>query len=296
MDGQHGGLRRRPRRDEATAVALSVARAAKPERYDLLLVTQADGATATFPHWITVSDPLALRLTRQPDGQVTARIVNRSDKPFTGAVTFTVPKGMTLDATRRPFTIGAWAATEVSVQLSGLEPLQAPVHLLAEVKAGSATAQSSLMLYPPAPEWPFRAGTPRAKAVRTGGSAGRPGDAKAYSDHAVMDTKDPYDGKSCIRLDPHPEAGKAVFLRPIVQSINGGHKYHVKVAIRKTEDADVAYAQIHDHRLSGGTAGKWTLLEADITVAKTQGDISVQLVNESRHPVWFDALSVERVD
>ncbi len=79
--------------------------------------------------------------------------------------------------------------------------------------------------------------------------------------------------KASIRPDPHPEAGKALYLRPIVESLDGGHKYHVKVAIRKTEDADAAYAQIHELQLSGGAAGKWTLLEGNITIPKTQGYI-----------------------
>jgi len=260
-------------------------------RYDLTLVTEAEGAVATFPHWISATDALWIRLTRQPDGTVLAVIFNRSDQPQSGQLVFSAPTMLTLDTPRQTFSVAPWGKTEARVNVSGLESLPAPAHLTAVATAGKATATRSLMLYVPAPNGDFEA---------DGGGEGHPdwwycwgeGYRKNTSRNAVLDAVNPHAGKYCLRLDPNPEAGKEVYLLPIVSAIAGGHRYKLSVAVRKTADDDALSIHCAGKTLTGGVAGQWTVLETTFDVPATAGSINLTLNNRSRHPVWFDSLHI----
>ena len=299
--GNHADFDIAPGETRQVPVSLSLPAGATPNRYDLTLVTEAEGATATYPHWVSATDALWIRLFRQADGMVLATIFNRSDQPRSGAISFTAPSGITLDFPRQPFTVEPWGQTAVRVKVTGLEPLQAPAHLLATASAGAVTAQRSLMLYVPAPNGEFEADA---------GGEGHPdwwycwgdvanngtGLTKNCSRNAVLDTNNPYTGKTCVRLDPNPEAGKQVYLQPIVSALAGGHRYRLRVAVRKTDDDDALYIRCGGKLLTGGVAGKWTVLETTFDQPPTAGSIDIILGNRSRHPVWFDALSITPVE
>ena len=277
-------------------VSLSVPSGAAPGRYDLTLLAEADGAKGDLPHWVTVTDPLWVRLVRQPDGSVLATVFNRSDKPCDGTIQWTPPQGVTLDKTGTPFRVEPWAQTELRVKLAGMEPLLAPVHLLAIAKSGTGrralSAGRSLMLYPPAPNGDFEndsAGDGRPDWWYCWGT----GDSRECNGNVLLDEKGPYQGKRCVRLDPHPQAGKEVYLRPIVHAISGGRRYRVRIAMKKTAAGDDAFASVMGRTLSADRAGEWVLLETAIDVPQGTGGVSISLHNRSRNPVWFDALSIE---
>ena len=281
-----------PGETKTVPVSLTLPVNAPHNRYDLTLVTAAGGATATFPHWVSATDALWVRLIRQPDDTVIAAIDNRSDRALAGNIVFTAPDGVTLDTPKQPFSIAPWGQARVKVKVSCLELLQAPMHLLAVATADKETAQRSLMLYVPAPNGNFESDA---------GGEGHPDwwfcyaegkNKRNYNRNAVLDASNPYEGKRCMRLDPNPETGKEIYLAPIVSGITGSHRYRIRVAVRKTDDADVLFVECPGNRLTG----KWTVLEAVFDIPPTSGSATITLHNQSRHPVWFDALSITRVD
>lgn len=279
-----------PGETKSAPVTLTLPANAAPNRYDLTLITEADGAKGEYPHWVTASSALWVRLTRDAKGPVKATVFNRSDKPLIGTLTFTLPKGVTVDKAAQPFTAPAWGKTELTVTLKGLEPLQEPVHLVATATAGKETTRRSLMLYPPAPNGQFEndsAGDNHPDYWFVWGT----GDERKFNAQATLDTKAPYLGKSCLRLGPHPEPGKFVWVNPIVSTFEVGKKYHVCVAVRTSTDDDKPYIQVNTLRLSGGVPDKWTLLQGTFTC--TSSNAHIQLCNTGRNPVWFDALTIE---
>lgn len=291
--GTAGTVELQPGETKSAPVSLTLPVNTVPNRYDLTLVTEADGAKGEYPHWVTATSALWVRLTRDPKGPIKAVVFNRSDKPLTGALAFTAPKGTTVDSPKLPFTAPAWGKTEVTVTVRGLEPLQIPMHLLAAATAGTETTARSLMLYPPAPNGQFEndsAGDSHPDFWFIWGT----GDERKFNDRGVLDTKEPYLGKTSLRLDPHPEPGKALWAMPIVSTFEVGKKYRVCVAVRTTADEDKPYVQVNTLRLSGGAPGKWTLLQGVFTCTSQNGPI--QLVNPSRNPVWFDGLTIEPVE
>ncbi|MHB9129588.1 MAG: DUF6259 domain-containing protein [Armatimonadota bacterium] len=282
-----------PGETKSAHVSLALPANAAPNRYDLTLITEADGAKGEYPHWVTATTALWVRLVREANGPVTATVFNRSDKPLTGTLTFTAPKGVLVDKPTQPFTVPAWGKAALTVTVRGLEPLQAPVHLLAIATAGKETTKRSLMLYPPAPNGQFdadSAGDNHPDYWFVWGT----GDERKFNNLASLDTEAPCLGRSSLKLNPHPEPGKQLWVNPIVSTLDVGKKYRVSVAIRTTSENDKPFVQVGPLRLTGGAPGKWTLLQGVFTC--TSNNAHIQLCNTGQNPVWFDALTIEPVE
>jgi hypothetical protein len=288
--GAAAAVELQPGETKSAPVTLTLPATVVPNRYDLTLITEADGAKGEFPHWVSATSALWVRLVRQPKGEVLATVFNRSDKPLTGTLTMALPKGVTVDKPTQPFTAPAWGKAQVTLAVRGLEPLAAPVHLVATATAGTETTKRSLMLYPPASNGHFEtdsAGDNHPDYWFIWGT----GDERKFNLHGTLDTTAPYLGKSSLKLAPHPEGGKAVWAMPIVSTFEVGKKYRVAVAIRTTSEDDKPWVQVNTLRLNGGVPGKWTLVQGVFTCTSPNGPI--QLCNPSRNPVWFDALTIE---
>jgi hypothetical protein len=277
-----------PGETKSAPVKVTLPATAARDRYDLTLVTEAEGATGQYPHWISATSPLWVRLLRNPDGSVAATVYNRSDQPLAGTLAVTPPKGITVENPSQPFSAPAWGKAELTVKIAGIEPLQAPVHLVATATAGKLTARRLLMLNVPVPNGHFEtdsAGDGRPDWWVAWGA----GDSRDVADRLALDPKDPYFGQYSLRIDPVAEAGKFVRATPIAFRLDTGKKYRVRVAIRTTAAEDQPYVEIGGRRLTAPPEpGKWNILEATCT-----GSGALNLVNPSRHPVWFDALTVE---
>ncbi|HOS43703.1 MAG TPA: hypothetical protein PK794_08440, partial [Armatimonadota bacterium] len=290
--GAAGAVQLQPGETKSAPVTLALPAKVAPDRYDLTLVTEAAGAQGAFPHWVTATSALWVRLTRDRKGPVIATIFNRSDTPLAGTLTFTPPKGVTVEKPVQPFAAPAWGKTELTVAVAGLEPLPAPAHLGAVATAGKEVAERWLMLYPPVPNGQFEtdsAGDGHPDYWFIWGT----GDERKFNHLAALDPREPYLGTSSLKLNPHPEGGKALWAMPIVSTFEVGKKYRVCVAVRTSDAMDRPFVQVDTLRLTGGEPGKWTLLQGVFTCTSPDG--RVRLGNPSRHPVWFDALTIEPV-
>ena len=298
--GTAGAATLTPGRETPIPVGLALPPSGLGRREDLTLTASSGLGLGTYPHWVTITDPLWVRLFRLPDGRVEATVFNRSDKALDGTVTLSAPEGVTLTPASLPFHATPWSRTAVQARLSGLEAQQTPVHVAARAVAGGATAERTLMVYPPAADGGFEAdsagdGQPDWWHSYGDNPAGYA--PSSYLDSARLDPDRPHSGKYCLRLDPHPISGQATYAEPIVHAIDAGHKYHLRVAVRKTDAADDAVVNVSGRQSLSlpPVAGQWSWVDCDFTTNAGDGDLLVQFVNKSRHPVWFDDLSVQMI-
>ena len=154
------------------------------------------------------------------------------------------------------------------------------------------------MVYPPAANGGFEAdsaGDGRPDWWHSWGDNAGGYAPTTYVDSARLDTDRPHSGKFCLRLDPHPAGGGATYAEPFVHALDAGQKYHLRVAVRKTDSDDDASVNVSGHQTLAlpHVAGQWGLMDYDFTTGA--GDVVVQFTNRSRHPVWFDDLTIQRV-
>lgn len=285
-----------PAETKTVQVALRVARsAARDRRYDLTLRSEG-GGRATLPHWITIGEPLWIRLFRSSDGDVVATVFNRSDRPQSGQLAFSGEGGVQVGTPSLPFAVEPWSRTEVRLSISGMEPLRSSARVKAEARVGRRViAGRSLTLYPPVPNGGFENDT-AGDGLPDWWFTRDERDHKHYSRMGKIDRRDPYRGRNCLRLEANPEkGGRFLKAEPMVRFLDKG-RYRIRCAIRKTAPGDDVAFQVGDQQLKTDRAGEWAVVEKEWTFDGNFWAFNVQVINWSRNPAWFDELSIERME
>jgi hypothetical protein len=285
-----------PGEAKAVPVKLQVpASAAKDQRYDLTLRGKGGDGKATLPHWVTVGEPLWIRLFRASDSHVVATVFNRSDKAQSGQLSFSGEGGVQVGEPSLPFAVGPWGRDEVRLPISGMEPLRSPARVKTEARVGQqVVARRSLMLYPPIPNGGFEQDTV-GDGLPDWWFARDERDSVQCYQLGKIDKTNPYQGKNCLRLDANPEKdGKFLKSEPMVRFLDKG-RYRIRCAIRKTAPGDDVIVQVADQQLTTDKAGEWAVVEKEWTFDGNFRAFNVQVINRSRNPAWFDELTIERV-